>query len=130
MNTNYHSSLSFVRSRSSCSFVLSFSPRSLVLSLSQWSQSYGFDGFVIQRFLPSAGIETTLKNAQLIADVAYAEQYGRTLWVEYDFSGVSDATPMAPIYADVASMIATGAFASTAYQLHKGKPLIGVYGAG
>ncbi len=97
-----------------------------------WMQEHGIDGVFLQRFISSLarGTSRAVNNAVLANVRAGARQHGRTYALMYDLSS------LAPGRADVliddwkTLLRETKLTSDPAYQRHRGKPLLALWGCG
>jgi hypothetical protein len=102
-----------------------------------WMQTHGIDGAFVQRFAAPIVFEdkTSLQRRRATDDVlgyalAAAAHHGRSVAVMYDLSGLS-AGAMPRVIADWKRLNeAQRPRASSAYQFHRGKPVVAVWGIG
>ena len=93
----------------------------------QWMEAWGIDGAAVQRFVgsvPSVPLDRVLTNVRQAAN-----QTGRTYFVEYDMSGMSEANLVSAIAADWDYLNNTLHITEDPRYLHQGgQPVIGIFG--
>lgn len=96
-----------------------------------WMQQYGLDGVALQRFATALLKPQTLKNHDIVLDNVRraAEDHGRVFFVMYDLSGMKSAD-LPLVVQDWARLQHEGLTRSSAYQHHRGHPLLAVWGLG
>jgi len=93
----------------------------------QWMEAWGIDGVAAQRFVgsvPSVPLDRVLSNVRQAAN-----QTGRTYFVEYDMSGMSEANLVSAITTDWNYLNNTLHITEDPSYLHQnGLPVIGIFG--
>jgi len=96
----------------------------------QWMKDYGLDGVALQRF--ATHLQPALRQPldRVLANVrAAAESTGRVFFLMYDLSGMTSDT--LPTVADDWARLEAGELtASPAYQRHRGRPVLALWGLG
>lgn len=109
--------------------VFSSARRETVVRHFQWMREYGIDGAFVQRFASEHRDTRALKHQNTVLGHcrAGASQHGRTFAVMYDLTGLA-AGRMREVIGDWRSLRSNAEDA--AYQRHRGKPLVAVWGVG
>jgi hypothetical protein len=96
-----------------------------VLRHFQWMEAWGLDGVAVQRFV--VGLPTL---DRVLTDVRRAaNQTGRTYFVEYDMSGMTEADIVPTMTADWKYLVETLQITSDPRYLHHGGlPVVGIFG--
>ncbi|MBI5766169.1 MAG: hypothetical protein HZA93_00115 [Verrucomicrobia bacterium] len=95
-------------------------------------RQYGIDGAFVQRFAVGFNATAPAQNPGQVLqwELAAAQAAGRSLAVMYDLSGFP-GDPTAAVLADWSNLVATlNLTQNPAYQYHRGRPLVGVFGVG
>jgi hypothetical protein len=97
-----------------------------------WMQQYGIQTVALQRFAqelisPSQMLQlnTVLRNVQ-----NGAENHGRSFYLEYDLTGIQDEQGVNAVIEDWSAQEKAGLTQSFAYQRHKDRPVLAVFGIG
>ncbi|MEM8677741.1 MAG: glycoside hydrolase family 71/99-like protein [Planctomycetota bacterium] len=112
--------------------VFSSHDRETVLRHFQWMRDYGIDGAFVQRFANGLKDENLRDHKDKVLSSARegANRFGRTYCVMYDLSGIRDEqTP--DVFADWRMLRDRMQInQDPAYQHHRGKPLVAIWGVG
>ena len=125
----------FRRADGSVARVFSSHNAKTVIRHFKWMQQYGIDGVFLQRFAVETFNPVNLDhcNAVLESCRAGANQFGRTYAIMYDLSGLG-AGKMGHVIDDWKQLVDRAALArdpaDKAYQRHRGKPVVAVWGIG
>jgi hypothetical protein len=98
-----------------------------------WLEKYGIAGIALQRFgaeIRKGGPVLTANNVVLRNVKQAAEDHARSFFVMYDLSGIKGGDLSAVIAEDWARLESQGLTRSPAYQLHRGHPLLALWGLG
>lgn len=97
-----------------------------------WMQQYGIEGAALQRFAQelvsptrTPELDTVLRNVR-----NSAERHGRSFYLEYDLTGVQDEQGVNAVIEDWSAQEKAGLVKSPAYQHHKNRPVLEVFGIG
>ena len=97
-----------------------------------WMQQYGIETVALQRFAQELNapsrrtqVDTVLHNVR-----NSAERHGRSFYVEYDVTGVQDEQSVNTVVEDWSAQEKAGLTHSAAYQRHRGRPVLEVFGLG
>jgi hypothetical protein len=98
-----------------------------------WMADVGIDGVSIGRFLNGTGNPVTRQRLdqmlRLVRDGCAAS--GRTFFIWYDVSSITGATFIDDLRRDWAHIVSqVGVTSASRYLKHKGRPLVGIWGAG
>ena len=106
--------------------------RKTVIRHFRWMADYGIDGAFVQRFSHSLGNETMRYHKDKVLSSARegANRYGRTYAVMYDLTGTRDEN-IIEVFDDWRMLRDKMHITEDpAYQHHKGKPLVAIWGVG
>lgn len=123
----------FRREDGSAAYVFSPMNRKTVMRHFQWMEEAGIDGVFFQRFTSSAKSAKPLNksNTVLMNIRAAANEHGRTYAVMYDLSGASpqDVGLLVSDWKSLVGRMGVGKDPNDkAYQRHKGKPVVALWG--
>jgi hypothetical protein len=126
---------SFKHADNSPAFVYSAMNSKSVARHFKWMRDYGIDGVFVQRFVTETLGNNPLLQANTVLDNcrAGANEYGRTYAVMYDMSGLKKGQTrelMEDWKLLVDNMKISRDPNDKAYQFHKGKPVIAIWGIG
>lgn len=101
-----------------------------------WMRQHGIDGAALQRFgsdIAAAGQPRLAQRNDIQSNARKAAQkYGRSFYIEYDLSGLTDATVVATVQNDWTNVIngPLNLVSSPAYAREGGKPVVELWGIG
>jgi len=115
----------------SMAYVFSPMNRKTVMRHFKWMEDAGIDGVFVQRF--ASGVKNPKfinKNNSVLLNVrAAANEHGRTYAVMYDLSGAKDANAIIEDWKSLVGKMGIGKDVNDkAYQRHKGKPVVALWG--
>jgi hypothetical protein len=126
----YPTELKFADGREAA--VFSSANRTTVMRHFRWMRDYGIDGVFIQRFASEIRNPRNLHNVNALLEHcrAAANANGRTFAVMYDLSGLRANETQMVIDDWHALQADAHVTADAAYQHHRGKPLVAIWGIG
>ena len=122
----------FIHADGTAARVFSSHNRKTVVRHFKWMADYGIDGAFVQRFSHSLHNETMRYHKDKVLSSARegANRYGRTYAVMYDLTGMPDERLMG-VFDDWRMLRSRMHItADPAYQHHKGRPLVTIWGVG
>jgi hypothetical protein len=121
----------FLTASGAQSYLFSSQNRTTVVRHFKWMQEYGIDGVFIQRFASEVrGSGLTQFNNVLENCRVGASQYGRSIAIMYDLSGLK-LGQTSSVKTDWMMLIDSKRITQdSSYQFHNGKPVVAVWGIG
>jgi hypothetical protein len=96
-----------------------------------WMEQYGLDGIALERFAVALLMPEVLKGRDRVLENVRraAEDHGRVFFVMYDLSGLKSAN-LPAVVQDWDRLQREGLTRSSAYQRHRGHPVLAIWGLG
>ncbi|SFU49505.1 hypothetical protein SAMN02799631_00941 [Methylobacterium sp. 174MFSha1.1] len=97
-----------------------------------WIAKYNIEGIALQRFVVALENESGRKKYNRVMQLMKqsTEKFRKSWYVMYDISSANAKTWADTIYNDWKNLVESGIVGSSSYMMHKGRPVISIWGLG